>query len=384
MKTCRGCDGVNIDRVLDLGAMPAADHFPPDRTVATITETSHPLAMAQCSDCGLAQLVDDDTVPDEPRGVEPRALRDQAAVAIREVADAGWLTGGTVIEFGSPHGGTWLPLLTDRGYEIAPATRSASLVIDSFGIMHASDQKAAFRQRAGALAANGTLLLQFHTFTAILAQLQWTALRHGHFAYYSLTTAKRLLANAGLHVADAWAFDLYGGTVLVAATPRPPRSLSLAVRRILAHERAVGVTDPTVARALQKAADDQALALRTSLTKMKCRGYSVYAYGAASQAVSLFSRARLDRRLLAGVADASPAKQGRRMPGTDIPIIPPDQLLCLRPDRVLLTLPDLLTEVQEQYPELDGRWRTLSDLVAPPTFPFPGPARARTGSEELP
>ena len=28
--------------------------------------------------CGLAQLADDDTVADEPRGVEPQALKDQA------------------------------------------------------------------------------------------------------------------------------------------------------------------------------------------------------------------------------------------------------------------------------------------------------------------
>ena len=28
----------------------------------------------------------------------------------------------------------------------------------------------------------------------------------------------------------------------------------------------------------------------------------------------------------------------------------------LRPDRVLLTLPDLLPEVRERFPSLDGRW----------------------------
>jgi hypothetical protein len=60
--------------------------------------------------------------------------------------------------------------------------------------------------------------------------------------------------------------------------------------------------------------------------------------------------------LLAAVADASPAKQGRRMPGTDIPIVSPDELLAAKPDRVLLTIPDLLPEVRAQFPELDGRW----------------------------
>ena len=73
--------------------------------------------------------------------------------------------------------------------------------------------------------------------------------------------------------------------------------------------------------------------------------------------MALFSRAGLDSRLLAAVADASPAKQGRRMPGTDIPIVSPDELLAANPDRVLLTLPDLLPEVSARFPELDGRWK---------------------------
>ena len=53
---------------------------------------------------GLAQLAEDDTVTDEPRGVEPQALKDQAEAAIDQVGAAGWLGGDTIIEFGSPHG----------------------------------------------------------------------------------------------------------------------------------------------------------------------------------------------------------------------------------------------------------------------------------------
>lgn len=66
MTTCRGCGGADVEQVLDLGAMPAADHFPLAGTFVTAAETSHPLAMGLCRDCGLAQLADDDTVPDEP------------------------------------------------------------------------------------------------------------------------------------------------------------------------------------------------------------------------------------------------------------------------------------------------------------------------------
>ena len=143
------------------------------------------------SACGLAQLADDDTVTDEPRGVEPQALKDQAEAAIDQVAAAGWLRGDTVLEFGSPHGGTWIPLLTERGF--TTATSQADVVLDCFGIMHEPDQRSAFARRARATAPDGVLLLQYHSIATIVEQGQWNALRHGHFAYYSLTALTRLL-----------------------------------------------------------------------------------------------------------------------------------------------------------------------------------------------
>ncbi|MHC6212178.1 class I SAM-dependent methyltransferase [Rhodococcus ruber] len=359
MSTCRGCGSPDVERVVDLGPMPAADCFPAVDTPVTADETAHPLAMNLCRDCGLAQLAEDDSVPDEPRGVEPQALRDQAAAAVRAAASEGLLVGRTVAEFGSPHGGTWLPLLTEHGFRVAAAGAAASVVLDSFGIMHAPDQRAAFRERASAVAPGGVLLLQFHSLATIVSGGQWTALRHGHYAYYSLTALRALLAEVGLYVVYAREFELYGGTVLVAAR-RTPRAVPAAeTRNILEKETAIGVTDVSSVRRLQRAADTQSRALRAWLESSARRRRRIFAYGAASRAVALFARAGLDRRLVTAVADASPAKQGRRMPGTDVPIVAPEEMMTAEPDRVLLTLPDLLPEVRERYRELEGRWVPL-------------------------
>ena len=129
------------------------------------------------------------------------------------------------------------------------------------------------------------------------------------------------------------------------------------VRSILAMERSFEVTSPRTVARLQAHADEHARSLRDWLSSETDSGRSVLAYGAASRAVALFSRANIDSRLLGAVADASPAKQGRRMPGTDIPIVSPEELVAAKPDRVLLTLPDLFAEVNEKFPELAGRWK---------------------------
>ncbi|GAB0104482.1 class I SAM-dependent methyltransferase [Nocardia sp. JMUB6875] len=334
--------------------MPAADDFPSLESAGGAEDSAHPLAMDLCAMCGLAQLAEDDTVTAEPRGVEPRALREQAADAVSRVAAGGWLPGGgTVREFGSPHGGTWLPLLTERGYTVTD--RPADVVIDCFGIMHEPHQRVAFAQRAAATAPGGVLLLQFHSLHAIVRQGQWNALRHGHFAYYSLAALQELLRSAGLVAVTAWEFPLYGGTILVAAVHAPAEA-DASLARIRATE--ASVADPAVVRGLQQAADRQARALRRWLEDQNASGRRVYAYGAASRAVALLHLAGAHRGLLAGVADASPGKQGRRMPGTDIPILSPAELVAAQPDLVFLTLPDLLPEVSSRWPELSGKWVT--------------------------
>jgi glutamate-1-semialdehyde 2,1-aminomutase len=360
-RPCRACGQHALSRVLDLGTVPAADHFPAAELPVQSAESSHPLAMDLCGDCGLAQLADDDTVTSEPRGVEPEALQKQARDAVARVAASGWLTGETVREFGSPHGGSWLKLLEqcdvteESGAGASDAV--ADIVLDCFGIMHEPDQRAAFAERAAATAPGGVLLLQYHALGAIVEHGQWNALRHGHFAYYSLPALVRLLADAGMRAVSAWDFALYGGTTLVAAVhEHESHQADSVIQHMCASEQALTV--PSSFSSLQSAADRHAVALRTYLEHQRSGGRRVFAYGAASRAVALFARAGLHSGLIAAVADASPAKQGRRMPGTDIAIISPDALITAAPDEVLLTLADLLPEVSTRLPELAGRWVT--------------------------
>ena len=170
------------------------------------------------------RLLGQDEEVETTSGRDPEALREQAADAVARVAEAGLLRGTTVREFGSPHGGTWLPLLADRGFrETDSATDGADVVLDSFGIMHEPDQRAAFAARAAAVAPGGVLLLQYQPLGGIVDQLQWTALRHGHFGYYTLTALMRLLAAAGLPIGDQ---DSISGVPVEELRARPAAALA--------------------------------------------------------------------------------------------------------------------------------------------------------------
>ena len=359
---CRACHGQHGDLVLDLGAQPACDYFP--RADDPGPDPVYPLQMWLCSTCGLAQLVADPTVPEEPRGTEPGALVAQAVDAVERVARAGLLPeGGRVAEYGSPHGGSWLGLLADRGLTPVNEGERADVVVDCFGLMHAADQSGALGERVARVATGGVLLLQYHSLNTIVRCGQWNVLRHGHYAYYSTSALAEMLAAKGFSPRMAWHFELYGGTVLLAATPRPGTYLGQdgSVEEILAEEDQVGARDPSVVGGLQRYSEARANALHDWLVAQRASGRTVLGYGAASRAVALLLRAGTDRALLPAVVDASPAKQGLRMPGTDIPVVGPDVLRAQRPDAVLLFVPDLLKEVRAAFPEVEGSGGTWVD-----------------------
>jgi hypothetical protein len=355
---CRACHGQSGQLVLDLGEQPACDYFPKYDDPGP--DPVYPLQMWLCDSCGLAQLLADPTVPEEPRGAEPAALVAQAEDAVRKVAAADLLPAGArVAEYGSPHGGSWLGLLRERGLTPVDDGAAADVILDCFGMMHAADQAAAIAERAARLRPGGTLFLQYHSLATIVGGGQWNALRHGHYAYYSTTALANLLNTKGLSPVTSWVFELYGGTALLAARRDAGDGPDESVTALLAAESAAGVRDSRVVSGLQRDASARADGLRNWLIGMRAAGRSVLGYSAASRAVALLCKAGVDRDLLPAVADASPAKHGLRMPGTNIPVISPAQLTAREPEAVVLFVPDLMPEVRKAYPTIEahgGDW----------------------------
>lgn len=346
--------------MLDLGEQPPCDYFPAASDPGP--DPVYPLQMWLCASCALAQLVIDPMLAEEARGQEPKALAAQADDAIERLAAAGWLPkGSSVAECASPHGGSWMQELKARGLRPVAAGASADVLFDCFGMMHAADQTSALAERAARVRLGGVMFLQYHALDTIIRLGQWNSLRHGHFAYYSTTAITRMLRAHGFNPRAAWRFELYGGTVLLAAVRDGggPGQPDATVEALLAEDGRVGVTQPATVRTLGDVVDRSVRRIRRFLVDESRAGRTVLGYGAASRAVALLVKAGVNKELLPGIVDASPAKQGLRMPGTDVPIVGVTELARRRPESVLLFVPDLRSEVRAAYPGVEaagGHW----------------------------
>ncbi len=346
--------------VLDLGDQPPSDlfPFPSDR----LPDPAYSTRMVMSTVSGLLQLEDDPTTPEEPIGVEPAALVRQAELCVDDAEAAGFVIAGTrVLEYPSPHGGSWATQLARRNM-VAVSDGEADLVVDVHGMMHDADQKAAFVERVSHLAPDGVLLFMIHNVTSIVRNGMWNALKNGHFAYYSTPSLVSMASELDLVGVGAWQYPLYGdGTTLLAFARVGSRwgGLAESVTRLVAEETAAGVTDPQWVASLGRSLETSVAAIQEYLAGTRAAGLEVGGYGAASRTSALLCSAGVTAEDVTMIADAAAGKHGRTMPRNRIPIVSPADLIASYPDRVLLFVPDLLPEVRAAYPEIEangGRW----------------------------
>jgi SAM-dependent methyltransferase len=199
------------------------------------------------------------------------------------------------------------------------------------------------------LKPHGIVTLEFPHVMCLILENQFDTVYHEHFSYLSLGTVKRIFEQAGLRVWDVELLPTHGGSLRVyGCHTADQRPTSAAVKQLLAEEDRNGLRNRATYQAFQARADRVKDDLVHYLIEQKRAGKAVAAYGAAAKGNTLLNYAGARPDLLSFVCDAAPSKQGKYMPGSHIPILPPAALKERRPDVVLILPWNIAAEVVEQ------------------------------------
>ena len=192
--------------------------------------------------------------------------------------------------------------------------------------------------------------LEFPHLLRLIERRQYDTIYHEHYSYLSLLTASRALATAGLRVTDVDELETHGGSLRVYA--RPQEAADEAGR-----QRQGGAGRARSRAGLHTVAGHAGFASEVLRIKSDLLGFlldaapagkSVAGDGAPGKGNTLLNHCGIRSDLLAYTVDRSPVKQGKFLPGTHIPIYPPDRLAETKPDYVLVLPWNLREEISKQ------------------------------------
>lgn len=196
----------------------------------------------------------------------------------------------------------------------------------------------------------GVATFEFPHLLQLVQQNQFDTIYHEHFSYLSLTAVRRIFKRNGLSIFDVEELPTHGGSLRVYAQrgDTGKRETSDSVGKLLAAEVDAGVTTAHFYAGFQPKADRVKNDLLSFLIAAKNAGKTVAAYGAAAKGNTLMNYAGVRPDLIAFVVDRNPAKKGKYMPGSHIPIVDEAQLTTAKPDYVLILPWNLKAEVVTQ------------------------------------
>lgn len=196
----------------------------------------------------------------------------------------------------------------------------------------------------------GVVTFEFPHLLRMIEENQFDTIYHEHFSYLSLTAVRRVCANNGLTVFDVEELSTHGGSLRVFAqrTDSGQHPIKATVDGMLNREALAGLCYPNFYAGFQKRADKVKNDLLAFLLEASRQGKRVVGYGAAAKGNTLLNYAGVRPDLISYVVDRNPAKQGKCLPGSRIPVVAESVLQADQPDYVIILPWNLKGEVMQQ------------------------------------
>jgi SAM-dependent methyltransferase len=383
---CRFCAAPLRHTVVDLGVSPLCESFvAPER--AEEMEPFYPLHAYVCERCWLVQVRE---------YVRPEAIFTEyayfssysdswvahAAAYVDAVTPRlGLGPGSLVVEVGS-NDGYLLQHFRARGVPVlgVEPARNVAAAAEALGVptrvemfgLEAAQALAAEGRRADLVVGNnvlaqvhdlngfvaglaclvrptGVVTLEFPHLLRLVAENQFDTIYHEHFSYFSLAAARRVLEAHGLDVFDVDELPTHGGSLRVWAQPAAAaRPATGRVADVLAREAAAGLERLDGYAAFRGRVEECKRALLAFLIDARRAGKRLAGYGAPGKGNTLLNYCGIRTDFLEYTVDRNPYKHGKLLPGSRIPIFPPERIAATRPDYVLILPWNLREEIMAQ------------------------------------
>jgi SAM-dependent methyltransferase len=386
-RACRSCGQPLTEILVDLGLSPISNAFiRPER--ASLSEKFYPLRGYVCGACWLVQLEDYESPETHFHGrymyfssfsdtwlAHARAFVEQAVQRftlgshsrIVEVASNDGYLLQYFVERGIPCLGVdpavncaqtaWqerrVPTEiaffgTDTASRLLAQGGAADLIIANNVLAHVPDINDFVAGFKILLKPEGIATFEFPHILKMIRHNQFDTIYHEHYSYPSYIALAPLFARHGLAIVDADRLLTHGGSLRLYVRHSGTQKMSESVSRLASEEIGAGLDKAETYRTFGAHVRALKRSLLTLLIGLIDDGKRVAGYGAPAKGNTLLNYCGIGTDFLAFTADRNPYKQGLLLPGTHIPIRPPEAIFEEKPDYVLILPWNLRDEIIAQ------------------------------------
>ena len=239
---------------------------------------------------------------------------------------------------------------TRTAAELSAAGQRADLLIGNNVLAHVPDLNDFVAGLGLLLKPSGVVTMEFPHLLRLMEETQFDTIYHEHFSYFSFTTAERVFARHGLTLFDVEELPTHGGSLRIFAchSASPPAAVTGRVAGLKRREAGAGLGRIETYSGFSERVAETKRALLEFMIGAKRQGKRLAGYGAAAKGNTLLNYCGIRGDFLDYVVDRNPHKQNRFLPGTRVPVQPPEKLQETRPDYLLILPWNLKAEIVEQ------------------------------------
>ena len=238
---------------------------------------------------------------------------------------------------------------TQTAEDLASEYGQADLIAANNVLAHVPDINDFVRGAQRLLKPSGTATYEFPHLVRLIEENQFDTIYHEHFSYLSLITVQTIFAAHGLRVYDVDEIPTHGGSLRVFACHADgPQATRPSVPGLVAREEQFGLRRVETYTRFGDQVQETKRKLLAFLIDARQRGRRIAGYGAPGKGNTLLNYCGIREDFVEYTVDRNPYKQGKFLPGTHIPIYPPERIRETRPDYVLILPWNLRDEIVGQ------------------------------------
>lgn len=365
VKYCRACQSVKLKKYLDLGEQPLANCLGNN-------PRKYPLEVLFCEQCNLSQLsitVNPDLLYKEypyhssisttfknhcrSMAIDVKNYLTESTFTpmvidiasndgclLKEFKDQGFFVTGVEPAENLAAKAEASGITTINGYwstEVCERLTPADVITATNVFAHVDDIRSflgAVRDKLRVY-SKGIFLLEVPYLPNLIEGNQFDTIYHEHLSYFLLKPLHLLFDSCGLTIFRVDKIDIHGGSLRVWASPYV-REIETSVQELLDEESQSGYHEFETYLNFSNNVEYVKNKFRQTLQEISNEGDVVMGYGASAKGINLLNICGIDPTHIHSIVDDTPDKQGKKIPGIEIPIVHFDNFDVVDPDYILL------------------------------------------------